>query len=77
MNSISLENTELIKAVFFILLAFLSMFLVLILFFYFSRKKIVKQEIEKKNLEIDYQRALLNSILITQENERKRCTSSN
>lgn len=77
MNSISLENTELIKAVFFILLAFLSMFLVLILFFYFSRKKIVKQEIEKKNLEIDYQRALLNSILITQENERQRCTSSN
>ncbi|HLO72816.1 MAG TPA: histidine kinase [Flavobacterium sp.] len=72
MNSISLENTELIKAVFFILLAFLSMFLVLILFFYFSRKKIVKQEIEKKNLEIDYQRALLNSILITQENERQR-----
>lgn len=72
MNSISLENTELTRAVFYILLAFLSMFMILILFFYFSRKKIVKQEIEKKNLEIEYQQALLNSILITQENERQR-----
>lgn len=72
MNAINLENSEIIQVVFFVLLAFVSMFLVLILFFYFSRKKIVQIEIDKKNLEIDYQKELLNSVLFTQEEERKR-----
>jgi signal transduction histidine kinase len=72
MNTISIENREIVNVVFFILLAFLSMFLVLILFFYFSRKKIVQIEVAKKNLEIDYQKQLLNSVLVTQEEERKR-----
>jgi signal transduction histidine kinase len=72
MNTISIENKEIVSVVFFILLAFLSMFLVLILFFYFSRKKIVQIEVAKKNLEIDYQKQLLNSVLVTQEEERKR-----
>ena len=72
MNAINLENSEIIQVVFFILLAFLSMFLVLILFFYFSRKKIVQIEVDKKNLEIEHQKELLNSVLITQEEERKR-----
>lgn len=71
-DTINIENTELANAVFFILLAFLSMFLVLILFFYFSRKKIVQIEVDKKNLEIEHQKELLNSVLITQEEERKR-----
>ena len=72
MNAINLENSEIIQVVFFILLAFISMFLVLIMFFYFSRKKIVQIEIDKKNLEIEHQKELLNSVLITQEEERKR-----
>ena len=72
MNAINLENNEIIQVVFFILLAFISMFLVLIMFFYFSRKKIVQIEVDKKNLEIEHQKELLNSVLITQEEERKR-----
>ena len=68
----NIEITKLNKAVFFILLAFISMFLVLILFFYFSRKKIVQIEVDKKNLEIEHQKELLNSVIITQEEERKR-----
>ncbi len=72
MNNISLENKEIIQVVFFILLAFITMFLVLILFFYFSRKKVVQIEIEKKNLELKHQKELLHSVLITQEEERKR-----
>ena len=72
MNSISLENTELIKAVFFILLAFISMFLILVLFFYFSRKKIVQIEVDKKKLEIEHQKQLLKSVIVTQEEERQR-----
>ncbi|MFN7044416.1 MAG: sensor histidine kinase [Flavobacterium sp.] len=71
-DTINIENAELANAVFFILLAFLSMFLVLVLFFYFSRKKIVQIEVDKKNLEIEHQKELLNSVLITQEEERKR-----
>ncbi|WP_445711213.1 sensor histidine kinase [Flavobacterium sp.] len=52
--------------------AFLLMALVLVLFFYFSRKKIVQKEVEKKNLELSHQKKLLHAILVTQEEERKR-----
>jgi signal transduction histidine kinase len=51
---------------------FLLMAMVLILFFYFSRKKIIKQELEKRDLEIRYQKELLKSVILTQEAERKR-----
>lgn len=44
----------------------------LIVFFYFSRKKIIQKEIEKKNLEIQYQKEQLHAVLFTQEEERKR-----
>jgi two-component system, NarL family, sensor kinase len=72
MKTISLENNTLIEAVFFILLAFLSMFLILIVFFYYSKKKIIKQEFAKKDLEIKHQKSLLYTVLFTQEEERKR-----
>lgn len=39
---------QIIKAFLFILFAFFSVFLTLVLFFYFSRKKIVKIAVEKK-----------------------------
>jgi len=48
------------------------MTLAIILFFYFSRRRIIKTELEKANLEIEHQRELLQSTLITQEEERKR-----
>lgn len=54
-------------SLFFIIIAF-----GVIVFFYFSRKKIVQKELEKKDLEIKYQREQLRAILITQETERKR-----
>lgn len=50
----------------------LIMGVALLLFFFFSRKKIVEKELEKKNLEIDYQKQIIQSIIITQEEERKR-----
>ena len=43
---------QIVKAFLFILFAFFSVFLALVLFFYFSRKKIVKIAVEKKNQEI-------------------------
>ena len=53
-------------------MAFLLMGLVLVLFFYFSRKKIIHKELEKKDLEIHHQKELLRAGIITQEAERKR-----
>lgn len=63
---------QIIKTFLFILFAFFSVFLTLVLFFYFSRKKIVKIEIEKKNQEINYQKEILHSVIQTQEDERMR-----
>ena len=50
----------------------LIMGVTLLLFFFFSRKKIVEKQLEKKNLEIDHQKEIIQSIIITQEEERKR-----
>ncbi len=63
---------QIIKAFLFILFAFFSVFLTLVLFFYFSRKKIVKIAVEKKNQEIHYQKEILQSVIQTQEEERIR-----
>jgi two-component system, NarL family, sensor kinase len=63
---------QIIKAFLFILLAFFSVFITLVLFFYFSRKKIVQIAVEKKNQEIHYQKEILQSVIQTQEEERMR-----
>ncbi|KFF04078.1 sensor histidine kinase [Flavobacterium reichenbachii] len=44
----------------------------LIVFFYFSRKKIIQKEVEKKDLEIQYQREQIHAVIATQEEERRR-----
>ena len=72
MKNAAIEQNELISAIIYTFSAFLLMAMVLVLFFYFSRKKIIQKEIEKKNMEISYQKELLHSILVTQEEERKR-----
>lgn len=63
---------QIILAFLAILFAFFSIFITLILFFYFSRKKIVAIEVEKKNLEVEHQKSILQSVIETQEEERKR-----
>jgi two-component system, NarL family, sensor kinase len=74
MNEILLDssNEELIVTFVSIFIVFICLSAILLCFFYYSRKKIIKQEIEKKNIEIKYQKDLLHSVLITQEKERKR-----
>jgi len=67
-----MNESEVIKVILYTFSAFILMALVLILFFYFSRKKIIRQEIEKKNLEINYQKELLHAVIETQEDERQR-----
>lgn len=50
----------------------LFMSILLLLFFYFSKKKIIQKELEKKELEVEYQKGLVQAILTVQEEERKR-----
>jgi signal transduction histidine kinase len=56
----------------FIVIAILFFVLVFILFVYFTRKKILQNEIDSKNIEIEHQRDLLYSHIQTQEEERAR-----
>lgn len=72
MNVNTLQESEIIEIIVYSFIAFLLMGLVLIFFFYFSRKKIIQKELEKKDLEIKYQKELLSAVIITQEEERKR-----
>ncbi|WP_240409058.1 sensor histidine kinase [Flavobacterium psychrotrophum] len=45
---------------------------ILLLFFHFSQKKFIQQELEKKDLELQHNKLLLNATLEVQEKERKR-----
>ena len=72
MTEKAIPEAELISGIIYTFIAFLLMSLVLILFFYFSRKKIVKSTLEKKDLELQYQKNLLQATILTQEDERKR-----
>ena len=51
---------------------FMAVAILLVVFFYFSRKKIVQKEVEKRDLEISLQKEQLNAVIVTQESERKR-----
>jgi signal transduction histidine kinase len=66
------DQIEIVNSIIYTFVVFILMAIVLFLFFYFSRKKILKNVIEKKELEVIHQKELLHSILITQEAERKR-----
>ena len=70
-NNLNFQN-DLNIVVLYTFIVFILLCLVLILFFYFSRKKIIEKEFEKRDLEIAYQKDLLKSVIITQEEERKR-----
>lgn len=72
MNKITLDSSEVVSVIIYTFLGFLLMAVVLIMFFYFSRKKIIKQEIEKRILEVNHQKQLVRSMILTQEDERKR-----
>ncbi|MEN2414754.1 sensor histidine kinase [Flavobacterium mesophilum] len=72
MTAKAISESEIVATAIFSCVSFFLMGLVLILFFYFSRKKITQKELEKRDLEIQYQREQLHAIIVTQEEERKR-----
>ena len=72
MSPKTIPESEIIATVVFSCVSFLLMGLVLVLFFYFSRKKISQKELEKRDLEIYLQKEQLHAIIVAQEEERKR-----
>lgn len=66
------ENSEIISAVIYTFTAFFVMSLAILIFVYFSRKKIVEKEIRNKDLQLEHQRNLLKAVIQTQEKERGR-----
>lgn len=72
MEEFSDKDNQVIAIVLIGVLLLLLMGVALLLFFFFSRKKIVEKELEKKNLEIHHQKEIIQSIIVTQEKERKR-----
>jgi signal transduction histidine kinase len=67
-----LHEKDLISAIIYTMIGFMLMAGVLLAFFYFSKKKIMRKEIEKKDMELQHQKELLRSTIMTQEQERKR-----
>ena len=63
---------EIVAIILYTSLFFIILAVGLIAFFYFSRKKIIKKELEKKDLEIKFQQQQLYAVIVTQEEERKR-----
>jgi len=65
-------DNYIIATVFYTFFAILIMTISVIVFIYYSRKKLLNKELEKKQLELNYQKQLLQTALITQEDERNR-----
>ncbi len=72
MDQITDSESQIIDIILVAIGLLLLMSVVIVLFFYFSRKRIAKTQLEKANLVIEHQKALLQSTIITQEEERKR-----
>lgn len=72
MNAKTIAVSEFVSVITYTALGFVLMAVILLLFFYFSRKKIVKYELEKRDLIIAHQKEMLTAVLNTQEVERKR-----
>jgi signal transduction histidine kinase len=67
-----LKQNELVYTVFYILVFLVLILIAIVVFIYKSRKKILAKELEKKDLEIKFQKDILISTIQTQEKERER-----
>lgn len=66
------EKVQIIPIILIGICLLILMSVAIILFFYLSRKKIVETELQKATLEIQHQKEMLQTTLMTQETERKR-----
>ncbi|QIE58841.1 sensor histidine kinase [Rasiella rasia] len=67
-----IQDNQIITVILIAIILLLLMSTAIIAFFYLSRKKITKTELEKARLKIDHQQEVLRTSLVTQEEERKR-----
>jgi len=68
----SVDQQDIIGIIILAICLLLLMAVTIILFFYLSRRKIIKAQLEKAQLEVTYQKEILQNTLVTQEKERKR-----
>lgn len=66
------QNSEFIYIISYILLLFLLVIIAIVIFITLSRKKIFQKEIEKKEVEIQMQKEILQAAILSQEKERER-----
>lgn len=66
------NEKEIINIIIIAICLLLLMAVTIILFFYLSRRKIIKTQLQKAQLEVSYQKEILQNTLVTQEEERKR-----
>jgi len=72
MEELFSEEGQIINIILIAIGLLVFMAIAIVVFFYFSRKKIIKTELEKATLEIAHQKKVIRVNLITQEAERKR-----
>ncbi|KQO33056.1 histidine kinase [Flavobacterium sp. Leaf82] len=72
MSSTPVYEKEIVAIILYTSCFFMVVAVFLVAFFYFSRKKIIQKELEKRDLEIQYQKEQLHAVIFTQEEERKR-----
>jgi signal transduction histidine kinase len=66
------EKSELVYTVFYVMLFLVLVLVAVVVFVVKSRKKIFDKELEKKDLEIKFQKDILLASILTQEKERER-----
>lgn len=72
MDSLISSEEQIVSIVLYAVGVVIFMALAIILFFFFSRKRVIKIELEKANLQIEHQKEVIQTSIITQEEERKR-----
>lgn len=72
MEKLFSEENQIVTIIIIGVLLLLLMAVALLLFFFFSRRKIVEKELEKKEMELEYQKEIIHATILTQEKERKR-----
>jgi signal transduction histidine kinase len=72
MEESQMYEKEIVAVILYTSLFFILLAVGLIVFFYFSRKRIIEKELEKKDLEIQFKQDQIQAVILTQEEERKR-----
>ena len=72
MDGAILQEKDSTLAIFSLIIFFLVISVLLVIFFFLSKRKIIQKNLEKKELELIYQKKLLEANLFVQEKERKR-----